>query len=50
MYISTNLSAGWTLAESNSIARNPQNGINSWLDTSASNAPVRFYRPAVLVP
>jgi hypothetical protein len=50
MYISTNLSAGWMLAESNSIARNPQNGINSWLDTSASNAPVRFYRPAVLVP
>lgn len=50
MYVSTNLSAGWTLVESNSIARNPQNEINRWLDTSASNAPVRFYRPAVLAP
>jgi hypothetical protein len=52
MYVSTNLVAGgWTLAASNSIPRNPVNGTNTWLDdTSATNTPIRFYHPAVLVP
>ncbi len=49
MYVSTNLvTGGWTLTASNSITRNPQNGTNVWVDTSATNVPVRFYRPAVL--
>lgn len=50
MYVSTNLTEGWTLLQSNSIPRNPQNGTNIWLDTSAGNEPVRFYRPGILRP
>ncbi len=50
MYVSTNLvTGGWTLLASNSIVRNPQNGTNTWTDTSATNKPIRFYRPGVLL-
>ncbi|NOU36815.1 MAG: hypothetical protein HOO88_08600 [Kiritimatiellaceae bacterium] len=50
MYVSTNLSGGWTLAASNSIPRNPVNGTNRWVDSSATNKQIRFYRPAVFGP
>ncbi len=49
MYVSTNLAPGsWILVASNSIPRNPQNGTNTWQDNASTNAPLRFYRPAVL--
>jgi len=51
MFVSTNLTAGWMLVASNSIARDPQGtGTNTWADAATGGALVRFYRPAVLVP